>query len=325
MALSASPTRTTLWDQFGYTGRPEEFSWILPIQGGPDVRVELADVRFLAALDDATGAQVEPVRTPERQCPVCYTPPPAVQYVCGRQSPAAYDSAGRGAFADAAASADASVTVLREEAVGPYQVTTLRGSDAGALREWLNTNHYVVPAALEPVLDHYVGLHMDFVALRLRDGAGAGKMQPVRVTMPGYQPLLPLRMVAAGVADHVEMVLFTLADSRLEATNFNATELRDADLAWEFGRDTTPIGAFRRAEAAVGAAAGGRAWLTESAVTSSRAQLDALAANALRRYVAESDAGTPTEDMNVALETLGASPVLARLHADLTVDRKSVV
>ncbi len=329
MALSVSTTQTTLWDQFGYSGNPSEFSWILPILGGPSVTVQLADVRFLAALDDDSAVVVpSPPSAPRRECPVCYTPPPPVVYSCADTLGASRrDAAGGadGATSDAsfAGGGDSGVSVLRQEAVGPYDVVVLRGTDAMALRTWLTDHNYVVPATMEPVLDHYVALHMDFVALRLQDGAGLGSMQPVRVTAPGYQPLLPLRMVAAGVADSVELVLFTLADSRMEPLNFRAIEIGNTDLSWDFGTDSTSIGAFRRAERALAAAAGGRAWLTESAATRDRSYFGALAQSAAQRYRSDSDAGagtssTPTNDMAIAMVGL-AWPVLTRLHAQLAV------
>lgn len=55
MALSLSADRTILWDQFRYSGRPSDFSWILPIRNGPDVRIEVADNRFLTALDNLSA------------------------------------------------------------------------------------------------------------------------------------------------------------------------------------------------------------------------------------------------------------------------------
>jgi hypothetical protein len=58
MVLSLSRDRTVLWDQFRYTGRPEEFSWILPIRNGPGVIVEEAQNVFLTAMDDVSAAPV---------------------------------------------------------------------------------------------------------------------------------------------------------------------------------------------------------------------------------------------------------------------------
>jgi hypothetical protein len=70
---------------------------------------------------------------------------------------------------------------------------------------WLRDNGYAVPPALEPIIDHYTamrGLHRR----ALRAGEGVDRMVPIRMTMEGYQPSLPLRMIAAGVADKVGLL-----------------------------------------------------------------------------------------------------------------------
>ena len=40
MVMAIHADESILWDQFRYTGRPQDFSWILPVRG--EVRVELA-------------------------------------------------------------------------------------------------------------------------------------------------------------------------------------------------------------------------------------------------------------------------------------------
>jgi hypothetical protein len=187
MVLSLSATRTVLWDQFRYSGRPADFSWILPIRSGPDVRIEVGDNRFLQALDNLTAPVLNPPPRPQ---------PPS----CGIEADSDFS---RGSAFDAGVAPAPGVEVLSESVVGPYMTATLRGEDPMALRQWLRDNGYSVPAAIEPVLDHYVALRMDFVALKLRPGEGVDRMSPVRITTPGYNPSLPLRMIAAGTADKV--------------------------------------------------------------------------------------------------------------------------
>src|SRR5438067_1425500 len=55
MAISLSADRTILWDQFRYTGQPSDFSWILPIHDGPNVRIEVANNQFLTTLDNLSA------------------------------------------------------------------------------------------------------------------------------------------------------------------------------------------------------------------------------------------------------------------------------
>jgi hypothetical protein len=104
-----------LWDQFSYTGDPSTFSWILPVRNGPDVRVDLADNRFMQLLDNLT-------------VPTLYAPSRPTRY-CGGVSD---ESAPRAGAADAAAASG--VTVHREEVVGPYAIAIVGGTDAMASR-----------------------------------------------------------------------------------------------------------------------------------------------------------------------------------------------
>src|SRR5581483_9636402 len=125
-------------------------------------------------------------------------------------------------------------------------------------------NGYTVPAATQPVIDYYVGLHMDFIALRLRPGEGVSAMQPVRITSPGYNPTLPLRMIAAGTANRVGLMLMVIAASRIEAMNFPNGEVASSDLTYDFNHPTDPASDLRAAFDAHNRAGGGRVWITES-------------------------------------------------------------
>lgn len=75
-------------------------------------------------------------------------------------------------------SADAGVTVLRQEVVGPYAVSIIRGTDPMAMRDWLRSNGCTVPSAVEPVVDDYAAMNMDYIALRLRPARGIDRMTP---------------------------------------------------------------------------------------------------------------------------------------------------
>jgi MYXO-CTERM domain-containing protein len=312
MVLSMSTTRTVLWDQFQYAGRPEEFSWILPIRYTDRTQVQLASDDFMTLMTNLT--------VPALQAPA---PPP---FPPGCQSPFMSFDAAAGGFLDASLPppADSSVSVLREEVVGPYAVAVLRGTDAMVLRRWLTDNRYVVPAGLEPTLQHYIDLNMDFVALRLRPGEGLNRMVPVRVSVEGYQPRLPLRMIAAGIADKVGLSLVVFNESRVEATNFPNGQYRDEDFSWDWNTPPSNLGQLivDRFEA-INRANAGRAWVTESALTLSSAQVVSQARFFPQRMgFGGPDGGMmssarPEEDAALAFQGIGASATVTRLRADL--------
>lgn len=329
MVLSVSSTQTTLWDQFAYSGRPSDFSWILPVRNGPDVRVELADNRFMQVLDNVS-------------VPTLYAPQRPTRYCASNR-----EDNFAGAPTAAADAAAPGVTVHREEVVGPYAIAVVGGTDAMAIRDWLRDNGFAVPPAIEPVIDYYVGMRSDFVALKLRPGATLNRMSPVRVTVPGYAPTLPLRMVAAGIADKVGLTLLVLANSRFEATNYPNGEVRNQDLVWDWNASPTQVPAddFRAAERAIFTSSAGRAWITESAMPQHSGNLQSLAERARfaipgapvcpQGTVMGSDGGaadggdagpsmrcvepTPAADMRVALEGLASGDItLTRMRAELS-------
>ncbi len=323
MVLSVSATQTTLWDQFSYSGRPENFSWILPVRNGPNVQINLADDRFMTLLDNIT-------------VPTLYAPQRPTRYCGGfgrdfNASPAGFADAG-------SVSQDSSVTVYREEVVGPYAIAVIGGDDAMAVRVWLRDNGFSVPPSVEPVIDYYVGIHSDFLALKLRAGASVNRMNPVRVTMPGYAPTLPLRMVSAGVSDKVGMTLVVIAGTRFEASNFPNGELANNDLTWDWNANPihSPAEDFRAAQRALNQRVGGRGWLTESAMPQNSNFLQNIARNAqfaLQRPpgsapICPPDAmmmgmpcvePTPERDMQAALVGLSEQVTITRLHAELPV------
>ncbi|MDB4928736.1 MAG: hypothetical protein JWM10_1220 [Myxococcaceae bacterium] len=285
MVLSLSAARTVLWDQFRYSGRPEEFSWILPIRNGPDVRIELASDRFIRALDQVSA-------------PVLERP--------------AFPTCADGLTPDSLVPERPLVTVIGEQVLGPYMTAVVRSDDPAALRTWLRESGYSVPAPVEPVIDFYVAQRMDFLALRLRPGEGVDQMTPVRVTTPGMHPTLPLRMIAAGVADEVGLLLLVLAASRYEAANFPNGEVTPALLSYDFAAPTSPAADFLAAFDRLNRRHEGRLWLTESALRVGRAQIE----NASR--VGEgADPRLGHDDASVAFSGIGEGAILTRLRAEL--------
>ncbi len=304
MALSISTERTVLWDQFRYSGRPDEFSWILPIRNGPEVRIELADNGFLTALDNLTAPVLNRPTPPRTSCP---------RYDDFEADARATGGAGQNAPPSAAA--DAGVVVLQEQVVGPYQTVVLRGEDPMALRDWLRANGYSVPQAIEPIVDHYVGLRMDFIALRLRPGEGIDRMSPVRVTTPGASPTLPLRMIAAGVADKVGLLLTVIASARWEAMNFPNGEVRHEDLVYDWSAPTSPAEDFTRQFDRLNRASGQRLWLTEASLPMARSTVE-LATQVSSRGP-NRPMGVVTDDAQLAFQGLGSTATITRLRAEL--------
>jgi hypothetical protein len=290
MVMAIHARESILWDQIRYTGRPEDFSWVLPVAG--DVRVELASGEFFDRLEAVTRVQVRG---------------PFVNTSCGGAFRGGF-GAPSSAAADAGAAEDHGVTVVREEVVGPYQTVTLRSTDPSALTTWLRSNAYVIPESIQPVIDYYVERHMDFLALRLRPGEGVNAMQPVRVRYATANMVLPLRMVAAGIGDKVGITLWVFGNGRFEAGNFANGTIRESDLVWDWTNNRSNYNDVF--DATLRGLAGGRAWITQLAQEAGgyRWQFD-------NPYT--SDAGAAREDWLLATQGNADGVWLTRMRTDL--------
>ncbi len=215
MVFSVSQQQSILWDQFEYTGNPQDFAWVLPVHAA-SAKVELAHDEFIAALDAYSS--------PIIQGP---TQSNGGGFGCGASN-ASYEGPNGGG-----------VQVVNQEVVGPYEVATLRATDPNALESWLASHGYEIPASVQPTIAAYVSGGFDFIALRLQPGQGVAAMQPVRVVTSGADPTLPLRMVAAGVGSDVSILLYVISEGRYEAANFNNTQVDFTKLQWNKNSNTS--------------------------------------------------------------------------------------
>ncbi|HEY8080222.1 MAG TPA: DUF2330 domain-containing protein, partial [Labilithrix sp.] len=258
MLLSVSQDQSTLWDQIKYSGSPTSFAWVLPIAGTVDVGLS-ADIVF-GALDTATQTQI---LSPPQNCPQ----PPAD--CTNRNSAFGGSSSGGGsASAPPPEAADAGVTVLKEQVVGPYETVQLSSTDPKALSTWLSSHGYSVPPDVQPTIDQYVAQSFDFLALKLVPGAGVQDMRPVRVTTNGASVTLPLRMVSAGTGATVGITLWVVAEGRYEPQNFPFFHIETNDLLWDWNQERSNYTDLRAAKST-----DGKTWEIESSITVAQSDL----------------------------------------------------
>ncbi len=225
MAFLSSPSGSILWDQIQYTGSPADFVWVLPVSGTPTV--EVADNGFFEALALATQITMVAPTPPRTFCP---------SSSCG--FPGGFGADAAASDAGAASDTGPAVHVFHEGVVGPYETATIGSTDPMALVTWLHDHGYEVNSEIEPTIAYYVGLGMNFVALRLAPTSGIDRMTPVRIATPGLALSLPLRMIAAGVGSEVQLELFVFAESRMEAANFGNAEVDRAAITFDWASRT---------------------------------------------------------------------------------------
>ncbi len=187
-----------LWDgrtervlmELSVTGEASEAAWIFPVPA-PAV-VELGDSAILDELETLTAPRVVVDR----------------RWSFGpMMSAGAPDGAGRG------------VTVLEQQTLGPFEVTTLAASEATALEDWLKENGYTFPFGLTEVLAPYVERGWFYVAARLTPaGQGEslnGQLDPLWITFEADTPVYTMRPAAMAPAPF-PLSVYVLADHRVE-------------------------------------------------------------------------------------------------------------
>jgi hypothetical protein len=232
MAFAVSEERTVLWDQFEYSGAPEDFSWVLPVL--PGAYLEASTDAWFESLETVTQTRV---LAPPISCAQASGSGCGVMRSAGASDSSAAN--GSGFYGD-------DVKVIHRGTVGPYETVTLRSTDAAALTTWLTANGYVVPPDIQPTIDAYVSEGTDFVALRLKPGQGVQQMTPVRVVTPGGDYLLPLRMVAAGVAESVKIVLYVIGEKRYAMPDLHEVSLDTKAVEWTFADGSSNYAELRR-------------------------------------------------------------------------------
>ncbi len=231
MLLAVSPTQSTLYDQIEYSGSPASFAWVLPIHGTVTVGLS-ADVLF-DSIDAVTATQITP---PPQNCP----------FPAGCAFPVA--TAAVGAASNGAA--EGSVTVLKQQNVGPYATVQLQASDSSALNNWLMQNGFNIPAAVLPVINAYISEGFDFLAMKLLPGEGVQAMRPVRVTTAGSSLSLPLRMASIGTGTQVGIKIWVVSDGRYEPQNFPFFHIDDSQLVWDWSTNSSNYTTLRAADEA---------------------------------------------------------------------------
>jgi MYXO-CTERM domain-containing protein len=251
MILSVGMTQSTLYDQIEYSGNPEEFAWVLPIVGTVDIGVS-SDLIF-NQLGFDTAVSVAP---PVLQCPPIHCRGWDDDFAGGgANSPEDGLSSGSGG------AGEGGVDVLAEEVVGPYETVQLAADDPNALNAWLDEHGYNVPAEIQPIIDSYVEDGFNFLAMKLVPGVGVERMAPVRITTPGSNAVLPLRMVAAGTGATTTISLWLMGEGRYEPANFPGFTIAADDVIWDYDTSDSNYNTLR---AEGYAASDGHAWLTEA-------------------------------------------------------------
>ena len=144
----------------GFTGNVDEFGMLIPFPSVPEIR----------KIDDNTFAHIEGAIAPPKM---------TVNVMDQIPMPVKSTSANWGARAPSAPAVEQNlsynqVAVLKEEAIGMYQVAVLQAGSPKALSRWMEENDYQYPQGMDAVVADYVAESWCFVAVKAKVGAGPG-------------------------------------------------------------------------------------------------------------------------------------------------------
>jgi hypothetical protein len=275
--VDATTGTTTMHVTIGYQGPAEEFAWVLPIPGVPEV----------TTTHEALFQELQRRSRPN--------------LLIEQWDDCAYGPSESDADADADADTDtdtdldsddggpAPVVVVDQRRVGPYASVVLQATDAIALQGWLQTNGYGVPDGTALALAPYLGPEMHLLALKLASDATVGDLAPLAIRFPGTTPSIPLRLTALAAQDDMPATTYVLGESRAVPQNYLHMELNPLKADWVQGRWLDRLS--RAADEA-----GGRAFTTTFAADlPARTGIDdATAAEAL---AVSADAATFVQEM----------------------------
>ncbi|MEP7123662.1 MAG: DUF2330 domain-containing protein [Byssovorax sp.] len=295
VAVSVGPDRTTLWTSLRFDAAAGNVGIIVPAPPGSSL--DFSSDAWFEALEVATAPRVFPPSDESPYCP-------------GKSGPAAiFDIAGQIAHTTSLPVDD--VAVL---------------DDAGAVALWAAKSGLDLSPELATSLGALGGVR--FVAVRFVAPGGPAITRTLRVAMPGAPPRIPLALTRAGTKPLL-VTSFTIGAGRAVASGSVPVTLPPADLAWDAGAKKSN---YLGARAALLAAEGGDATLTECASASSlatnvsiaggTASIDGLVTAFFDRAAAYGD-GLPdptTCITSAAVALTSSSPVAASCpRADLGV------
>lgn len=209
--------------QILYQGPAEEFAWLLPVSGAPEVGVS-SNTAFQRL---------------QRQTEPSYQLDVTVEGDCKeRQMPAnnaSFDGADVGA-ADAAAGGGG-VTVVDSGTVGPYNYTTIsvdpeQSDPAQSALDWLTQNQYDLTDIGPDLIRDYLEGGMNLIAFKLTKTAQAGDIRPVTLEYPAELPMIPIKLTAVAAQPDMGVMVWVLGDGRAIPTNYKSLILNDAAINW---------------------------------------------------------------------------------------------
>lgn len=231
-----------------YAGEAEDFSWVLPVPGIPDLSTG-SDLVF-ASLELATRPRFNLEITGEP----CTSTPSPFSLFGGGFAPVAEDAAG----------GEPDVEVLQSLSVGPFDVQIVASDDAEAMAQWLDDNNYDLTDRGRELIAPYVEAGMNFVAMKLRQDQDVGDIQPLIMRYVSDLPMIPIRLTAVAAQPDMGVIVWLLGESRAVPVNYLHVTPNYTRLNWYAGT-TNAYATYQTLITAAMDEAGGQGFATDYA------------------------------------------------------------
>lgn len=193
----------------GFTGKVDNFGMLIPFPNPPELR-KVADNIFEQVANAIDPPEVVVDLRVRRH---------VMRGMAGAPAPAAFRE-------KKLESAKDRLTVLKQEAVGMYEVAVLEAGSAQALKKWMDINGYQYPEGMDKVTNDYVDIGWCFVAVKTKVGQKSA-VNP-RAGQRNIRPELPSGSVFDG---NVQGMGFRFKSDKLvvpmRLSAFNEGDLRN--------------------------------------------------------------------------------------------------
>lgn len=270
-----------------YQGPAEDFSWVVPVPGIPDL--SLSSSMLFSSFEPATRPQFN-LDIERIGCPI----PPFFSDADG--VPAASPGPGT-----SEGGAPQDVQVLQQLTVGPFDIQIVNSQNPDALAQWLIDNNYDLSDRGRDLIAPYVEMGMNFVALRLQKDSDVGDIQPLKMQYVTERPMIPIKLTAVAAEPDMGIIVWLFGPARAVPLNFLHVEVNYARLNWFLGN----FGAYSSYQQLVTEAmneAGGQGFATDYAGRDPAIRDQLPDPTALREFLDERRAES---DAALALVNLG--------------------
>ncbi|MBX2803393.1 MAG: DUF2330 domain-containing protein [Myxococcales bacterium] len=224
-AIDKDNGEVTVHVQIEYTGSADDFAWIVPVPQVPEL-VLSSDRLF-----QTVKAMTEPRFSLEIEELFDCEGGPYYGY---------YDAVAD--FSTTSASPpnaeSGTVNVVSQQQVGPYDTVVLQAQTTAGLLDWLQSNGYLLPDELDPVLTPYVADDSYFVALKMAKDSEDGNLAPLAMRYAGDLASVPIQLTSIAATEDMRLRAYVFGDARAVPDSYHHVQVNDLVIDWfNFGNN----------------------------------------------------------------------------------------